>query len=272
MRTHVVWGIKIKKIGARETKRIARLYKDRQLIANLRKHFTGYDPKDGYFLTPAKIKVLPYSQKRGLRAKHAKLQTLLSKPFIDFVKPVDSIARAALRKFTGERMRNMKHFIVQKPSAESKVRVVEGNVQLRTQFSGDVAFTERFYMFPRMARGHSDMIRMFNKLYLKMPPGMYVLQTDSYGDTGGIVERELLLDELQRMLEVYDQSKYGEDRFMYRIAGFRWMSTKLHGAEIQIRKRDEARERQRQYNLKKREELHTEIMTARAKIRKRKKK
>lgn len=254
------------KANKRETARLQRLYKDRQIIADLRKHFTGYDPKDGFSLTPAKIADLPYSTKRGIRRKHDKLKALLNKPFVDFVKPTDPIARKALRKFTGERMLNMKHFIVQKPSAESQVRVVDGNVQLRTQFPGEVAFTERFFMFPSVPRGHSHMLKMFDRMYPKMPPGMYVLQTDSYGDTGGIVQREALREELMRILEAYDKSKYGENRFMYRIAGFRWMSTTVKGARDQMTKREDARAGQREYNRKKRDQLRREIATAKKKL------
>lgn len=253
------------KSNKRESARLQRLYKDRQIIADLRKHFYGYDPKDGLSLTPAKIAKLPYSKKRAIRRKHDKLKALLNKPFVDFVKPADPIARKALRKFTGERMRDMKHFIVQKPSAESQVRVVEGNVQLRTQFPGEVAFTERFFMFPSVPRGHVHMMKMFDKLHQKMPPGMYVLQTDSYGDTGGIVQREMLRGELQRLLEAYDKSKYGGDRFMYRIAGFRWISTTVKGARDQMRKRDDARAGQREYNRKKREQMRRDIAAAKKK-------
>jgi len=36
----------MKNTGKREAKRLARLFKDRQIIADLRKHFTGYDPKE----------------------------------------------------------------------------------------------------------------------------------------------------------------------------------------------------------------------------------
>jgi hypothetical protein len=247
-----------KKTGKREAARIARLYKDRQIIADLRKHFTGYDAKDGISLTPAKIAELPYHKRRGLRLKHDKLQELLKKPFVDFVKPTDDISRKALRKFTGERMRHMKHFIVAKPSAESKVRVVEGNVQLRTQFPGEVAFTERYFMFPKVPRGVQHMLRMFERMYPKMPKGMYVLQTDTYGDTGGIVEREQLRDELQRMLEAYDKAKYGEHRFMYRIAGFRWFATYRQGRQ-QLDQRDDARAGQREWNRKQREKMQQEI-------------
>lgn len=256
-----------KSSNQRETTRLARLYKDRQIIADLRKHFTGYDPKDGLSLTPAKIAKLPYNTKRAIRRKHAKLQALLHKPFVDFVKPMDDISRKALRKFTGERMWGMKHFIVQKPSAESTVRVVDGNVQLRTQFPGEVAFTERFFMFPSIPRGHTHMLRMFDRLYKKMPPGMYVLQTDTYGDTGGIVQRELLRDELQRMLEAYDKPKYGEHRMMFRIAGFRWMSTTVKGARDQMTRREDARAGQREYNRKRAERLRQEIRDAKQRLR-----
>jgi hypothetical protein len=251
----------MKNTGKREAKRIARVFKDRQIIADLRKHFTGYDPKDGFSITPKKIADLPYSKRRSIRKKHEKLQALLHKPFVDFVKPADPIARKALRKFTGERMRGMKHFIVAKPSAESTVRVVEGNVQLRTQFPGEVAFTERFYMFPSVPRGHTHMLKMFDKMYPKMPKGMYVLQTDSYGDTGDLVERERLRDELHRILEAYDKAKYGEHRFMYRIAGFRWFSTAREG-RAQLDKRDDARAGQREWNRKQREKLQKEIADA----------
>jgi hypothetical protein len=248
----------VPKITKRETARLERLFKDRQMVADLRKHFTGYEPAAGYTLTPAKLYKIPYGKKRALRAKHAKLQELLKKPFVDFVTPADPIARKALRKFTGEKMRNMKHFIVAKPSAESTVRVVEGNVQLRTQFPGDVAFTERFYMFPKVPRSHNHIMKMFDKMYPKMPAGMYVLQTDTYGDTGGLVDRGQLRDELQKMIEAYDRTKYGEHRFMYRIAGFRWFATYRQG-RIQLDKRDDARAGQREWNRKQREKIQQEI-------------
>jgi hypothetical protein len=245
----------------RELARIARLLKDREALKDLRKHFTGYDPKDGFSLTPEKIYDLPYSQKRALRRKHEKLQALLKKPFVDLVKPKDDTARKALRKFTGERMRNMKHFIVAKPSAESKVRIVEGNVQLRTQFPGEIAFTERFYMFPKTPRSHTHMLKMFDRMYPKMPEGTYVLQTDTYGDTGGLVPREKLRDELMRMLEAYDKAKYQEHRFMYRIAGFRWFATYRQG-RMQLDKRDDARAGQREWNRKQREKLQQQIVAS----------
>lgn len=234
----------------RESARIARLLKDRQILGDLRKHFTGYEPAAGYSLTPDKLYEIPYWKKRAMRVKHKKLQELLKVPFKDFIVPSDDISRKALKKFTGENLRNMKHFIVAKPSAESKVRVVDGDVQLRTQFPGEVAFTERYFMFPTAPRSHSQMLKSFDRIYKKMPPGMYVLQTDTYGDTGGIIEREQLRGELQRLLEAYDKAKYGEHRFMYRIAGFRWMSTTVKGARMQMNKRDEAREGMREYNRK----------------------
>jgi hypothetical protein len=253
-----------KKIGKREEKRIARLFKDRQIIADLRKHFTGYDPKDGFSISPAKIAELPYSKRRWMRVKHEKLQALLHKPFVDFVKPADDISRKALRKFTGEKMHHMKHFIVAKPTAESQVRVVEGNVQLRTQFPGQMSFTERFYMFPRNPRSHTHMLKMFDKMIPTMPKGMYVLQTDTYGDTGDMVERGGLRRELLRLLEAYDKAKYGEHRFMYRIAGFRWFATHKEG-RLQLDKRDDARAGQREWNRKQREKLQAEIAAAKKK-------
>lgn len=252
------------KIGKRESARLERLYKDRQNLADLRKHFTGYDASDGFSLTPKKLYEIPYSQKRAMRAKHAKLKELLKTPFHDFVVPADDISRKALRKFTGERMRGMKHFIVQKPSAESQVRVVEGNVQLRTQFPGDVTFTERFYMFPRTPRSISHMLKMFEKMYKTMPKGSYVLQTDTYGDTGGIIDREQLRNELQKMLEAYDKAKYQEHRFMYRIAGFRWLATYRQG-RMMLDRRDDVRAGQKEWNRKQREKLQAEIAAAKAK-------
>jgi hypothetical protein len=252
------------KTGKRESARLARLYKDRQMVADLRKHFTGYEPAAGYSLSPKKLYEIPYSRKRALRAKHAKLQELLKKPFVDFVTPADDISRKALRKFTGERLRGMKHFIVAKPSAESQVRVVEGNVQLRTQFPGSTAFTERFYMFPKVPRSHAHMLKMFDKMAPNLPKGTYVLQTDTYGDTGDLVQRGGLRRELLRLLEAYDKPKYGEHRFMYRIAGFRWFATTKEG-RLQLDKRDDARAGQREWNRKEREKLQAEIAAAKKK-------
>lgn len=254
----------------REEKRLERLYKDRQIIADLRKHFEGYGTKEGFSLSPEKIAKIPYSQKRGMRAKHKKLQTLLKHPFVDFVKPADDASRKALKRFTGERMRGMKHFVVAKPSAESTVRVVGGDVQLKTKFPGEAAFTERFFMFPNLPRSHKHMLAMFDKMYSRMPPGMYVLQSKSYGDIGEAADRGQIREKIEDWLMVYDKPKYGDNRFMYELTGVRWISSTLKGAVVQTKARDEARNAQRKVNQRKREKLKDEVRANKKKAKRKK--
>lgn len=248
-----------KNTGKREAKRIARLYKDRQLIANLRKYFTGYDAKDGISLSVDKIAKLPYSKRRGIRRKAEKLQELISKPFVDFVKPADDISRKALKDFTGQRMRGQKYFIVAKPSEDSSVRVVEGTVQVRTEFPGEVAHTERFFMFPRSPRGPGDLLKMFDKLFKKMPPGDYDILTRKYDAIMYPVDRGQLRDEVLRLLETYDNPKYGEDRFLHVLTGFRYTAMSTKSGMMQAEKRHDARARQREWNRQQREKVQQEI-------------
>lgn len=240
-----------------EQHRQERLLRDREAIRVLREHFTGYDAKAGFSLDVNKIAAMPYHRRRGLRKKYSKIAPILSQPH-DLVKAKTKKDAKALRQFTHERMRRMKHFIVQTPTPQSKVRVKDGQVELHTKLPGKAEFTEMYFMFPRRARGHADMLRMFEKMLPGMPKGHYALLTDTYGLTGGIVDRGQLRHELQRLLEAYDRAKYGEHRFMHRIAGFRFMGTTLRGAEVQIKQRDERREAQHNYNRKRREQLARE--------------
>ena len=240
----------------REIVRQERLLRDRDALKVLREHFRGYETRDGFDLR--KIDQLTYSQRRGIRKKFAKVRKLLDHPFVETVKPRTRGEAKALRQFTHERMRNMKHFIVQKPTAESRVELVDEQLQLRTKFPGEAEFTERYFLFPKRARGPTHMLRMLEELLPDMPPGLYRMQTDTYGDTGDIVDRDQLRNELNRVLSAYDRAKYGEHRFLYRITGFRWMSTTLKGAVVEKRATDEARRGQRDFNRKRRAQLERE--------------
>jgi hypothetical protein len=237
--------------------RAERLLRDREAIRVLRKHFTGYEARDGFSLEPKKIAALPYHRRRALRQKYAKVEHLLSQPH-DVVKPKTPRDAKALRTFTHERMRRMKHFIVPKPSEDSHVTVKEGRVELTTQFPGQVEFTEQYFMFPRRGRSHEHLARMLEKMLPTMPDGMYSIQTDTYGDIQQPVHKKFLLEEVQRLLEAYDRPKYGDHRFMNRLTGFRWMSTTVAGAEVQQAARDERREAQREWNRKRRAQLKRE--------------
>jgi hypothetical protein len=261
----------------RESKRLLRLYKDRQIIADLRKHFEGYSLSDGFSLTPKKIAELPYSKRRSIRRKHDKLQELLKKPFVDFVTTEDDASRKAVKQYLkvahaspGANMRGLKHFIVPKPSAESNIEVRAGKVQIRQKFPGEkgLGHVERFFYFPSTPRGPGHMMQMFDKLYKSMPAGMYEVLTDSYGSIMLPIDREQLRDEVLRLLEAYDNPKYNEDRFLYRIIGFRFTAMTVKNAMIAAEKRIDARAGQREHNRKIRERIAKEISEAKQRSKK----
>lgn len=242
-----------------------KLLRDREAIRILRQHFTGYEASDGYSLDVRKIADLPRHLRRSLRAKYKKVSPLLSQSF-DLVKPKTPAERKALRAFTHSRFRGMKHFIVKTPSAGSYVKMRAGAepgtafVELHTRMPMGVEVTEAYFLFSRRAKGPGDMATMLRKMLPRMPEGQYVLQTDTYGDTGSIVDKGKLMTRLHQYLSDYDQPKYGEHRFMNRVTGFRWLSTTVRGAEVQQGERDTIRARAREWNRKRREQLKREAV------------
>lgn len=244
----------------REQIRQERRLRDIAALKVLREHFTGYEARDGYDIRH--VENIPASRRRALRKKYTKVATLLSQPY-DVIKPKDKKEAKALRHFTQEKFRRMKHFIVHKPDEASRVTMEGGAVTVKRAFTHGVEFEQKYFFFPRRARGPGHMRRMLEEMLPDMPEGMYAMQTAAYGDTGSIVDRGQLMNQLRDYLGAYDKAKYGEYRFMNQITGFRYMATTLKGAQVQQRARDSRRRGQREANEQRREELR-QLAAARA--------
>lgn len=238
-------------------RREERALRDREAIRLLRRHFEGYDTAEGYSLDLRKIERLSRSQRRGLRKKAARVAAMLAAPHA--IVPAKSAQSAkALRKFTGQRMRGMRHFIVHTPTPESRVRVKKGQVQLTTPYPGEAEVREEYYFWPRRATTPDDMIAMLEGMLPAMPrSGLYVMQTRMHGDTGTRVDWGQLMKRLREYLMAYDREKYGANRFMNQVLGFRWEESRLHGRVVK-QERDDLRRGQRAANRQRRAQLARE--------------
>lgn len=238
-------------------KRRVRLLKDRAAVKLLREHYHGYEAKAGYPLD--KLSNLPYSKKRALRKKAAKTAQLLATPHV--LVPARSKAQAKiLRKETHRREKGLKHFIVHVPDAKrSSAKVVGGKLRITTRYKGRVAVDEQMFLFPRRARSPDDMIAMADALLPKMPDsGEFVMQTDTYGDTGAIaLNKRAARAQLLSRLTSYDKEQYGAHRFMNRVLGWRWIRTSKQGNIIR-HERSRAREAAREDYERRREEFKRE--------------
>lgn len=240
-------------------KRRVRLLKDRAAVKLLREHYHGYEAKAGYSLDLKKLAKLPESKKRALRKKAAKTAQLLATPHV--LVPARSKQQAKiLRRETHRREKGLKHFIVHVPDPKrSRAAIVDGKLQITTDYPGQVEYEERFFRFPRRARSPDDMLYMLDKMLPKMPDsGEFIMQTDTYGDTGAsALDKRAVRAQLMERLNSYDKEKYGANRFMNRVIGWRWTRSRKKGKIVRHR-RSEAREAAREAYRKRREEFKRE--------------
>ena len=222
----------------------------RDSVALLRKHLTGYAGADGYDLRD--IARWPMKKIRAVNARAAKLHELLLTPH-DLVKATTKKGRKNLRQFTGQHIRGAKHFIVHKPADNFRVRLRDGNVEIEGKFKGRVITRSQFFLFPRRPRYPKELVAMTRRLLKEMPPGFYTLITAAHGDTGEPFDRDQVINRLSEYLAAYETDAAGRPTgFSEALVGFRFMSTTLRGASVQRQKVDARRQRQREYNKKKR--------------------
>jgi hypothetical protein len=93
---------------------------------------------------------------------------------------------------------------------------------------------------------------MLKKMLSEMPEGFYSILTGLLGDTGEPVEKGVLLAMVQEYMKTYGIKATGEPTgFVESIVGFRFMSSRLRGAEIQRGAIDARRQRVKEENRKK---------------------
>lgn len=222
----------------------------RESVALLRKHLTGFSGADGYDLR--NMDRWPVKKIRAIHARAAKLHELLLTPH-DLVKATTKKGRKNLRQFTGQNIRGAKHFVVHKPADNFRVRLRDGNVEIEGKFKGRVITRSQFFLFPRRPRYPKELVAMTRRMLKEMPPGFYTVITAAHGDTGEPFDRDQIINRLNEYLAAYEVDAAGKPTgFSEALIGYRFMSTTLRGAVVQRQKVDARRERQREYNKKKR--------------------
>lgn len=236
--------------------RAEQVLRDREAIEKLREHIAGYEASEGYDLR--KIPAMPYSRRRALRAKYARVKRLLDQPYVQIVEPKTPGERRKLREFTGQRFRGQKDFIVHRPSKDSRVTFRDGQLHVTTKLPGEVVYEERFFMFKRRPKSQDEMIGALRRMMRQMPEdGSYEILTDTYGGVGDIVDKGQLEDKLTTYLTGYDNPKYGTARFLNRVIGVRWFQSLVRGIEVR-QERSEARANIRALNRKRKLRLERE--------------
>lgn len=255
----------------------------RNALQLVRKHVTGYEPDqfsmkqlDAGEISPRRIGTLK-KRARDLRALLNSPHDLVKVPTRDG-KP-DRKVRHELFKFTHQKIRGAKHFIVHKPADNFTVSVVRRRVAIRGAFQGSVrgkrarkVVTETaFFLFEHTPYDEDDAVDMLNDMYDDMPEGFYVVLTGMHGDTGEPVEKSKLEDRLRDYSQryqtdsvaVYDRSGNFVERretdtgFIQAVTGFRYLSSTVDGMEIQMASRDARRRLGETANRKKRRAQET---------------
>lgn len=220
----------------------------REAITLLRKHVTGYASKDGFDLS--KLETWDYNKRYRVIRRAEKIHELLLTPH-DTIKARTKKEKENLFKFTGQRIRGAKHFIVHKPADNFKVGLRDGYVTIDGKFGGRVITRNQFFLFPRRPRYPKELVAMSRRMLKEMPDGFYSILTSAHGDTGEPVERDKLIEQLNVYLAAYEVNSEGASTgFSEVLLGFRFMETTLDGAVVQRRQIDARRQRQREYNAK----------------------
>lgn len=257
----------------------------KSLLAIARQHLTGYSAADGFSLRALEQGKISATRIGTLRARVRQLRVLLAQPHDLIAVPTvkgkpNRKVRHELYKFTHQKIRNAKHFIVHKPASNFSVQLgSDSRVGIRGKFEGKVrgkrlkrVITDTaFYLFDHMAEDERDAISMLEHMLPDMPEGFYVVLTGQHGDTGEPVERGQLLTRLRTYIHsyqtdsvaVYDRQgnftgrKETDTGFLQAITGFRHLSTTVAGMELQMQARDSRRRATEDFNAKLKKERLT---------------
>lgn len=216
-------------------------------LKTVRKHVHGYDTRDGYRVSD--LTRLPAKTRKRLLKRAQTLKELEATPH-DLVQARTPKARRSLLQFTRQRIRGAKHFIVHKPWDNYRVSIRDGHVSVRGAFPGRVATESRYFLFPKRPKTPDEVKEFAANLLKEMPNGFYVILTGLLGDTGEPVEKGMLLKRLGEYLSQYSYKGQTDvsTGFAEAVIGFRFMSSRLAGVDIEMGTKDSRRQSQREYN------------------------
>lgn len=189
------------------------LWQDR--LEKVRKVSAGYSARDGYDLS--RMGDWSEKQKRRLRTAFRYVRKF-SLETHKVVRGRTDRQRKALGDFTGQRRRPGKVDAFFVPTAlpdktrvnirrDGSVRIVRGNVE------------QEFHMFRRVPRSLDAMRAAIKQLARTLPPGKYFPITSVNELVGEGIQRELLAEWFEELINQYGQ------RFALFLRGFRWIGT-----------------------------------------------
>lgn len=256
----------------------------KSLLAFARKHLKGYEVSDGWSLRTLGEGRISARRIGTLKKRVRELRVLLAQPHDLIQVPTvkgkqNRKVRRELYKFTHQKIRGAKHFIVHKPANNFRVDLHLGRLRIRGEFAGTVQGKRRrkvitdtaFYLFAHAPDDEQDALDMLDDMLPDMPAGFYVVLTGQHGDTGEPVERGQLRTRLRTYIHsyqtdsvaVYDRQgnftgrKETDTGFVQAVTGFRHLSTTVEGMELQMQARDSRRQAAEDFNEKLKKERLT---------------
>lgn len=184
----------------------------RASIKVVRQHFTGFDAKRGYSLSPAKLAKLTPKRLEKLKEHARQLRREMATPH-KIVHPRDRAATEALYAHTGaKRIKGRKKFVVHtaKPDTTT-IEMVGTKKKKRVREVRKVAgarVEQQYFYFANYGRGTPRSMVSIRKRAAKMlkdmPPGYYVMKSKDYGNISVAMHRDELLEKIEADWLKYD--------------------------------------------------------------------
>lgn len=216
-------------------------------IKLLRRFATGYEAKNGYALRDvihltgarlAKVKKLAAQIREEQASDHVEVAGR-TKARID-----------ALARYTGQKQKGRKRFIVHTPHPETtKVKLIRQKgkrppvVEVQEKVKGGT-LAGRFFLLSDYSKREPTTFKQISRIAAKMvkamPKGYYVIVTSNHGNIGVPIERDRLLHVLESNYHAYDilgKFKKDDRGLAEVITGFKLVSFTVEGAQREYKTR-----------------------------------
>ena len=225
-------------------------------VVELRRHFKGFEARDGYSLKSGALARLPLGRYEKIRRLALELRRELASPH-KVVRPRSAKSKSVLYKHTRALMvKGRKSFIVHVPRPETTRVKVVGKKKKRvseTRFvRGGRVETDYFYFADyarRAPRTIEEILRLTEKMLKDMPRGHYVMLSSQHGYIGAGMDKRLLLRAIEVDWLGYDAAPdpYSGVRDSRGLAetliGFTRVASTADGARREYQERQSLRDR-----------------------------
>lgn len=227
-------------------------------IEQLRHYYTGFEAPDGYSLARRKIVRMPRGRIDRVKRLIAQIRRELTGTHVE-VRVRTPEKKAALYRHTGERVEEgRKVFIVHVARPDiTKVKVRASGVKIikvkgrkrkrRTpatveeeQDVGGVRMYQRYFMFADYTKRRpitmDGILALVDRMLPDMPAGRYVFVSSVYGLISTAMNRDDLINRIERDWMMYDRIK-GDENLAGTLLGFALIATTPEGSRREYTER-----------------------------------